>query len=75
MEDGNGVLNILEVRSDLQPAAEAPPLAPGGGVFIEDGGRGPLSVLGGVGTALAVFAWPEEKEEGDSGEIADGNIS
>ena len=35
----------------------------------------PEGVLGGVGTALSVFAWPEEKEEGDPGEIADGNIS
>ena len=30
--------------------------------------------MGGVGTALAVFSWAEEKEEGDPGEIADGNI-
>ena len=31
-------------------------------------------VLGGVGTASAVFAWAEEKEEGYPGEIADGDI-
>ena len=36
MEKGNGVLNILEVGRDLDPYAEAPPLAPGGGVFLED---------------------------------------
>ena len=30
---------------------------------------------GGVVTALAVFAWAETKEEGDPGEIADGDIS
>ena len=39
LEKGNGVLNILEVGGDLDPSAEAPPLAPGGGVFIEDVGR------------------------------------
>ena len=39
LEEGNGVLNLLEVGGDLDPAAEALPLAPGGGVFIEDGGR------------------------------------
>ena len=43
LEEDNGFLNVLEVGGDLQPAAEAPPLVPGGGVFIEDGGRGPLS--------------------------------
>ena len=32
-------------------------------------------MLGGVGTDLAVFAWPEEEEEGDPGEIAEGDIS
>ena len=32
-------------------------------------------MLGGVGTDLAVFTWPEEEEEGDSGEVADCNIS
>ena len=36
----------------------------------------PEGVLGSVGTAFAVFAWTEEeKEEGDSGEIADGGVS
>ena len=32
-------------------------------------------MLGGVGTALAVFSWEEEEEEGDPGEIADVDIS
>ena len=32
-------------------------------------------MLGGVGTASAVFAWAEEEEEGNPGEIDDGNIS
>ena len=36
LEERNGVLNVFEVRGDLQPAAEVPPLAPGSGVFIED---------------------------------------
>ena len=35
-EKGNGVLNVFEVGDNLQPAAEVPPLAPGGGAFIED---------------------------------------
>ena len=35
----------------------------------------PEGVRGGVGATLAVFAWPEEEEEGDPGEIADGNVS
>ena len=35
LEGGNGVLNVLEVRGYLEPAAEAPPLAPGGGVFLD----------------------------------------
>ena len=35
----------------------------------------PEGVLGGVGTALAVFAWQEKEEEGDPGDIADGGIS
>ena len=42
LEEGNGVLNFLEVEGDLEIAAEAPPLAPGVGVFIEEGGREPL---------------------------------
>ena len=29
----------------------------------------------GIGVALAVFAWPEEEEEGDRGEVADCDIS
>ena len=37
MEERNGVLNVFEVRGDLQPAAEVPPLEPGSGIFIEDG--------------------------------------
>ena len=37
MEERNGVLNVLEVGGDLQPATEVLPLAPGSGVFIEDG--------------------------------------
>ena len=32
-------------------------------------------MLGGVGTTLAVSTWPEEKGEGDPGEIADGGVS
>ena len=32
-------------------------------------------MLGGVGTASAVFSWEEEKEEGDPGDISDGDIS
>ena len=35
LEGGNGVLNVLEVGGYLEPAAEAPPLAPGGGVFLD----------------------------------------
>ena len=42
LEEGNGVLNVLEVGGELVPAAEAPPLAPGGGVFLEDSDREPL---------------------------------
>ena len=42
LEEGNGVLNILEVGGDLEPAEEALTLAPGSGVFLEDGGREPL---------------------------------
>ena len=37
MEERNGVLNVFEVRGDLQPAAEVLPLEPGVVVFIEDG--------------------------------------
>ena len=43
LEEGNGVLNVLEVAGDLEPAVEALPLAPGNGVFLEDGGSEPLS--------------------------------
>ena len=32
-------------------------------------------VLGGVSTALAVFSWTEEEEEGDTGEVSDCDIS
>ena len=32
-------------------------------------------VLGGVGTVLAVFTWPEGVKEGDTVEVADCNIS
>ena len=39
LEEGNGLLNVFEVGSDLQPAAEALQLAPDGGVFIENGCR------------------------------------
>ena len=39
LEEGNGVLNVIEVGGDLELAAEAPPLAPDGGVFLEEGGR------------------------------------
>ena len=41
-EERNGVLNVFLVGGDLQPAAEVPPLAPGGGIFLEDGCRKPL---------------------------------
>ena len=34
----------------------------------------PEEVLGGVGTALAVFAWTEEEEDCNPGEVADCNI-
>ena len=37
LEERNGVLNVFEVRDDLHPDAEVPPLAQGGGVFLEDG--------------------------------------
>ena len=36
LEERNRVLNVFEVGGDLQPAAEVLPLAPGGGVFLED---------------------------------------
>ena len=42
LEEGNRVLNVLEVRGDLDPATEVAPLAPGRGVFTEDGGQEPL---------------------------------
>ena len=42
LEERNGVINDFEVREDLYLAAEAPPLAPGGGIFIEDGCREPF---------------------------------
>ena len=34
----------------------------------------PEGLLGGVDTALAVFAFPEEEEEGGPGEISDGDV-
>ena len=37
VEERNGVINVFEVWGDFQPAAEAPPLAPGSSVFLEDG--------------------------------------
>ena len=42
LEEVNGVFNVIEVGGDLQPAAEVLPLAPGGGVFLEDGCGEPL---------------------------------
>ena len=39
LEEGNGVLNVLEVGGYFRLAAEASPLVPGGGVFLEDGGQ------------------------------------
>ena len=39
LEEQNGVFNAFEVGGNFQPEVEAPPLAPGGGVFLEDGGR------------------------------------
>ena len=38
MEEGNGFFNVFEIWGYLQPAAEAPPLAPGSSVFLEDCG-------------------------------------
>ena len=35
----------------------------------------PIGVLGGVNDAYAVFAWADEEEKGDPGEIADGDVS
>ena len=42
LEEGNGILNVLKVLGDLEPAAEAPTLVPDGAFFLEDGGREPL---------------------------------
>ena len=39
LKESNGVLNVFEVGGNLQPAAEVPPLEPGGGLFLEDGCR------------------------------------
>ena len=39
LEEGDGVLNVFEVGSNFQPAAEAFPLVPGGAVFLVDGCR------------------------------------
>ena len=36
MEENNWVFNAFGVRGNVQPDAEAPPLAPGGGIFLED---------------------------------------
>ena len=38
LEERDGIPNALEVGWDLQPLAELSPLAPGGGVFLEDCG-------------------------------------
>ena len=38
LDERNGVFHDFEVGGDLQPSAEALPLAPGGGVFIENSG-------------------------------------
>ena len=35
MEERNRVFDAFDVRGDVQPAAEAPTLAPGSGVFLE----------------------------------------
>ena len=35
LEERGVVFDALEVRGDVHPAAETPPLVPGGGVFIE----------------------------------------
>ena len=32
-------------------------------------------MVGGIGSALAAFAWAEEEEEGDPGEVTDCDIS
>ena len=42
LEERNGVLNVFEVGGNLKPAAEALPLAPGEGVFLEDGCEEPI---------------------------------
>ena len=42
LEERNGVINDFEVKGDLETAVEAPPLALGGGIFIEDGCREPF---------------------------------
>ena len=36
MEENNLVFDAFKIRNDLQPAAEVPPLASGGGVFLEE---------------------------------------
>ena len=53
MEERNGVLNVLEVGVDFQPAAEVPPLVPGSGVFIEDSSG---ENLGGCLLCIIVFS-------------------
>ena len=42
LEEGGGVLNVSEVGINFQPAAEVPPLDPGGGIFLGDCFREPL---------------------------------
>ena len=39
LEERNGVFNAFEVGGDFRPVAEAPPLALGGCVFLENYGR------------------------------------
>ena len=39
MEEKNGVFNYFKAGGNLQPAAEASPLAAGSGIFLEDVGR------------------------------------
>ena len=42
LDEGDWVLNVLEVGGDFQPAVETPSLALGGGIFRECGCREPL---------------------------------
>ena len=45
MEERDRVFDVFDVRGDVQPDAEASPLAPGGGVFLEDCQREALGIF------------------------------